>query len=265
VTLALSVVFGAVGAMWALTHDSETYDLNGIPLSQALWSIAFILPLLRFAPQDSSWIGRTPFLGRAVALVNNRAVTIYLWHNVLIDLSYPIEDKLSAAAPALANVVYNPVWNYFVIWILIAGAVLIFGWVEDVAARRSPRLFPVGPSAAERRAADEAAKETERAEAQTVHSADQLRYPATASRPVAAQTAVHPPAYWNQPPYDQYDQGYGNNAQRGTVYGAPQPRPPREERPYDEGPYGRGDDRTQPYPAQPYPIQPHPPRHRGEE
>ena len=61
-----SAVAAAAGVAWALSHPSEgddglSYDLNGIPIAQALWSIAVILPLLRFAP-DASWIGRTPVL-----------------------------------------------------------------------------------------------------------------------------------------------------------------------------------------------------------
>lgn len=205
-TAGISVVLAAVGAAWALTHDSETYDLNGIPLAHALWSMAFILPLLRFAP-DASRIGRTPFLGRFVALVNARAVTIYLWHNVLIDLSYPIEDKLAAAVPALSGVVYNSIWNFGVIWVLIAGAVLVFGWVEDVAARRSPRLFPVGPSAAERRAADAAAAEQAAGAAAPHH--DQVP---TGSQPIVAHASVQGTAY-PDPRYD--DRGHPPQDYRG--------------------------------------------------
>jgi peptidoglycan/LPS O-acetylase OafA/YrhL len=200
----ISVAMAAVGAIWALTHDADGYDLNGIPLAQALWSMAFILPLLRYAP-DASWIGRTPFLGRFVALVNARAVTIYLWHNVLIDLSYPIEDKIAAAVPALSSAVYNPAATYIIIWVLIAGAVVLFGWAEDVAARRSPRIFPVGPSAAERRAADAAAQEKELAEAPTMHSADQFPPFArgNATQPLPTQAAA--PDY----PQPAYASGYG--------------------------------------------------------
>ena len=227
-TAGISVALAAVGAAWALTHDSETYDLNGIPLAQALWSMAFILPLLRFAP-DASWIGRTPFLGRFVALVNARAVTIYLWHNVLIDLSYPIEDKLAAAAPALSGVVYNSIWNFVVIWVLIAGAVLVFGWVEDVAARRPARLFPVGPSAAERRAADAAAAQPATAEqaagagATAAAGAPHYGQAPTATQPIVAHASVqgggYPDPRYPDPRYDDRryyaPQGYDRQPDSG--------------------------------------------------
>jgi peptidoglycan/LPS O-acetylase OafA/YrhL len=245
-TMGISLALAGAGAAWSLTHDSATYDLNGIPLGQALWSMAFILPLLRFAPADSSRIGRTPFLGRFVALVNARAVTIYLWHNVLIDLSFPIEDKLGAAVPALSSVVYNPIWNFFVIWVLIACAVLVFGWVEDVAARRSPRLFPVGPSAAQRRAADAAAAEEAAVslDAPTVHSADQ--YPqyaqaAGAYRPVevAAQDPRYPDPRYPDPRYDdpRYDDPRYGDARHNDERGYQQAQ--------GEGGYGGGQHREE--------------------
>ncbi|EXG82447.1 putative acyltransferase [Cryptosporangium arvum DSM 44712] len=151
--LGVAAVCAAAATGWALTHPGDdpgaTYDLNEIPLADALWSIAFVLPLLRFAP-DASRIGRTPVLGRVVTLVNNRAVTIYLWHNVMIGLSFVLEDTIESVFPGAAPLTGNAVWNYAVIWVLVAICVVVFGWVEDLAAGRTPRLFPVGPSAARR-------------------------------------------------------------------------------------------------------------------
>ncbi|WP_084701622.1 acyltransferase family protein [Cryptosporangium arvum] len=161
VAFVLVAAGGAVG--WVLTHPSDSYDLNGIPIAQSLWSIAVILPLLRFAP-DASWIGRTPVLGRFVALVNNRAVTIYLWHNILIDLAFFSGERLEGVGGFWeSGVSTNPVFAYAVVWVLIAVAVMLFGWAEDLAARRKPRLWPVGPSASEVREKDlarEAAADT---------------------------------------------------------------------------------------------------------
>ncbi|GAA3397000.1 acyltransferase [Cryptosporangium minutisporangium] len=160
--LTFVAVAGGAGIAWALTHPSETdtgfsYDLNAIPIAQALWSMAIIVPLLRFAP-EASWIGRTPVLGRFVALVNARAVTIYLWHNILIDMSYLISERMEGIGGIWeSGITYHPAWIFGTTWVLILLAVVVFGWVEDLAARRRPRLFPVGPSAAAQRAAHEAA------------------------------------------------------------------------------------------------------------
>jgi hypothetical protein len=35
-------------------------------------------------------------------------------------------------------------WTFVLIWPLIALAILAFGWIEDLAAGRSPRLWPDG-------------------------------------------------------------------------------------------------------------------------
>ncbi|GIJ48954.1 integral membrane transferase [Virgisporangium aliadipatigenens] len=128
----------AAGAAWALTHETdEGANLNEIPLAQGLYSLGFVLVALRVAP-SMGWLARNRPLDGTVTLLNSRAVTIYLWHNVAIALAFPLGDLIGA-------------WNlgdlgYLGVAVaLIALAVLVFGWVEDVAARRRPALLPVGP------------------------------------------------------------------------------------------------------------------------
>ncbi|WP_169745009.1 acyltransferase family protein [Cryptosporangium arvum] len=235
--IALVAACAIGGIAWALGHPAqdadagEAYDLNGIPLANALWSIAVIIPLLRFAP-DASWIGRTPFLGRLVALVNNRAVTIYLWHNVMIDASYPIDDWLTRWLPE--GLVENPAWDFLTVWVLVALCVLAFGWVEDLAARRKPRLFPVGPSAAERRAehaAELAAKAAEDTPAPVA---------ANAARPGDDQRPYGGPDQYGAPDrYGRPDDRYGRPEQHG--------RPD----PYGQGQYTQPDRYPQQRPAGP--------------
>lgn len=123
-----------LGASWALTHPDPVfgYDLNEIPLAQALWCPGAVLVLLRWSP-GLTWLDRVPVLGRLVTVVNARALTVYLWHNIAIELAVPVNDRLG---------LYDP-WQLFATaWALIAVAVLAFGWVEDIAARRRPRLLP---------------------------------------------------------------------------------------------------------------------------
>lgn len=231
------------GIAWAVGHPvtdadpGETYDLNGIPLANALWSIAVIIPLLRFAP-DASWIGRTPFLGRLVALVNNRAVTIYLWHNVMIDASFPIDDWLTRWIPG--SVVENPAWDFLTVWVGIAVCVLAFGWVEDLAARRKPRLFPVGPSAAERKAEYAAAQAARAADAAGTDGATGIPVPANAAaaghpgdeyrpdgyradgyRAEDHHAGGHPPASY--PPAGPPHGGPGADGPNRQQYGGPRP------------------------------------------
>ncbi len=133
----------AAGAWWASGHPvGGTFDLDGIPLAQALWSAGFVPLLLRFRPRFDELV-RHPVADRTVTVFNARAVTVYLWHEVALMASVPVID-LMWEVPALER--HLPVeslwWQFGVAWALIAVAVACFGCVEDVAARRRPRLLP---------------------------------------------------------------------------------------------------------------------------
>lgn len=138
----------ALGLEWAATHlTDEGWNLNAIPLAQALWSLGFCAVLLRLSPVWASLPGRLRILDRGVTLVNNRAVTIYLWHNLLLVAAVPLVDlgwenpAISAAVPWLLD----SDWLLFLlVWPLLGLAILCVGWVEDVGARRHPRLWPAG-------------------------------------------------------------------------------------------------------------------------
>ncbi|SHN48063.1 acyltransferase family protein [Cryptosporangium aurantiacum] len=249
--LATFVVGAAAGGIvWALSHPLETddgnsYDLNGIPVAQALWSLAVIVPLLRFAP-DASWIGRTPVLGRFVALVNARAVTIYLWHNVLIDVSYVLSEKLEEVGGVWeSGITYHPAWIFGSTWILIVGAVVLFGWVEDLAARRRPRLFPVGPSAAAQRAARDA-------EATGPPDGEPAGPPVFSAAEPPGRYGAEPPGRYGAEPAAVYGAEtpgvYG--AESPGVYGAEQPGHARAGA-RAPGQYG---ERDRGYPAQGPPV-----------
>jgi peptidoglycan/LPS O-acetylase OafA/YrhL len=127
----------AVAAGWILTHPGPRgYDLNDIPLGNALWSAAFILVVLRFAPALRP--------RRSVTVLNARALTVYLWHVPIIvvvthageDAGWPVRGALGIG------------WRLVVVAALLAVVVLLAGWVEDIAAGRRPVLLPqvVGPT-----------------------------------------------------------------------------------------------------------------------
>ena len=134
IPLAAACVGGSL--YWSHTHP-DAGGLKYIPVAYAVYNIGFVLFLLRWSPA-MGWLSRRPGLTKWVSLINARAVTIYLWNNVAIALCYPVGDALQ-------------VWRlgkfFEVGYVLIAlgllcNAVLIFGWVEDVAARRKPRFLP---------------------------------------------------------------------------------------------------------------------------
>jgi len=135
----------AAGTAWALTHPADDgLDLNDIPLAQALYSLGFVLLALRISPTMNR-LPRIRPLDGAVTLLNSRAVTVYLWHNIAITLAFPLGDLVGAWR--VGNVGY-----FGLALVLLIVAVLAFGWVEDLAAKRQPAILP--PPLATRRSRD---------------------------------------------------------------------------------------------------------------
>jgi peptidoglycan/LPS O-acetylase OafA/YrhL len=138
-TVIAAIVLGAAAVYWLHGHPDEGgWDLNNVPEAQALWSLAFVLVVLRWQPA-MGWLRRSRPLDRLVTLLNNRAVTIYLWHNIAITAVWPLLTLV-----ALDDVGHglNDSVDLVTALLLTAIAVLAFGWLEDVAARRRPRFWP---------------------------------------------------------------------------------------------------------------------------
>jgi peptidoglycan/LPS O-acetylase OafA/YrhL len=127
------------GGLWAFTHPTESgLDLNDIPLAQGLYSFGFVLLALRVRP-NLAWLRRVGVLDWLVTAANARAVTIYLWHNPAISMSYPIGDWLGVWHFGAAG---GDVLCLLIAVVLVAVATVALGWVEDMAAGRQPRLIP---------------------------------------------------------------------------------------------------------------------------
>lgn len=144
---ALSLAALGYGGWYAFSHQSDygTYDLDENPLAQAFWSAGFVLVLMwakAYFRIDFDRLTRFPRLDRTVTIFNARAVTIYLWHEIALILAVPLTDQFWNV-PAFEK--YLPLesqWFMFGIgWVLIAVFVLVCGWVEDVAAKKKPRLL----------------------------------------------------------------------------------------------------------------------------
>ncbi|MEU8793792.1 acyltransferase [Streptomyces sp. NPDC048643] len=146
--LGASLAALAYGGWFAFAHRAEygTYDLDEIPLAQAFWSAGFVTLLLyakAFFDVDFGWLTRFRRLGRAVTIFNGRAVTIYLWHEIALILAVPLIDQFWKVPAFEAWLPLESQWFLFAVgWVLIWIAIFLFGWVEDVAARKRPRLLP---------------------------------------------------------------------------------------------------------------------------
>ncbi|WP_373464545.1 acyltransferase family protein [Streptomyces sp. V4I2] len=148
VVVVLSLAAMGYGGWYAVGHQAEfgTYDLDGIPLAQAFWSAGFVLLLMWAKARcriDFAGLTRFRRLDRLVTVFNARAVTIYLWHEIALILTVPLIDRFWQVPAFETYLPLESQWFMFGVgWILIAGFVLGCGWVEDVAARRKPRLLP---------------------------------------------------------------------------------------------------------------------------
>ena len=90
--LGAACVGGALA--WAYLHPVEHHmDLPSIPVAYAVYSIGFVLILMRWAPR-MEWLRRSRPADGFVSMVNNRAVTIYLWHNVAITIAVALFNPL---------------------------------------------------------------------------------------------------------------------------------------------------------------------------
>ncbi|MER7883434.1 acyltransferase [Streptomyces fimicarius] len=149
-TISLASIVMGFGLWWASGHlTADGWDLNDIPLAQAAWSLGFCVILLQYAPSWQELPGRLVRFDRLVTLANNRAVTIYLWHNLLILATVPLIDLLWKIPYVDAHLGSTVEAGYtllmtLLIWPLLALVIVAVGWVEDVAAQRRPRLWPDG-------------------------------------------------------------------------------------------------------------------------
>jgi peptidoglycan/LPS O-acetylase OafA/YrhL len=127
----VAAIAAVCAVVWAAFHPGPRhFDLNDIPLANALWSLAFMLVLLRFSPALRQH--------RLVTVLNARALTVYLWHVPIIVLITHAGEDAGWPLHGAAGVA----WRLIVVGALLGLAVLALGWVEDVAASRRPVLVP---------------------------------------------------------------------------------------------------------------------------
>lgn len=136
----LGVLCIAGGLAWGITHPVEgRFDLTSLPLAYAIYAVGFVLVLMRWSPR-MAWLGRVRPLNGFVSMVNNRAVTIYLWHNVAITVAVALFDVWQLWR--IPTQFLEEATDFGIALGLTAVAVLALGWVEDLAARRKPRVSP---------------------------------------------------------------------------------------------------------------------------
>lgn len=140
----LGAVLCAAGVGWALRYplpDQPVPDVSDIPLAAALFNLGFGLVLLRL-PLTLSFVERVPVLRGMLDIINRRALTIYLWGNVAVWVVMELPGRYGV--PQLLPGGAREPWVMLGATLgVLAVIVLGVGWVEDLAARRPPRLLPL--------------------------------------------------------------------------------------------------------------------------
>ena len=116
----------------ALEAGGRAWTVEASSITLAHYSFGVVFILMRFSSK-MEWLKRHRAIDRIITIFNSRAVTIYLWHNAAILIAMDSLGHFGIETPAL--------W-FPLTWALIGVFVLAFGWVEDVAAQRSPELLP---------------------------------------------------------------------------------------------------------------------------
>jgi cellulose synthase/poly-beta-1,6-N-acetylglucosamine synthase-like glycosyltransferase/peptidoglycan/xylan/chitin deacetylase (PgdA/CDA1 family) len=123
----------AGGIAWTM-YKSKDLDVDAVPLGQALLSAGVVI-LVLVVSRGMAWLDRIPLLGGLLTIIADRALTIYLCFPVAFAAAPLVDARLGLAAA-------DPRIRAITSACLILVGVLLFGWIEDVAARRPPRVFP---------------------------------------------------------------------------------------------------------------------------
>ncbi|MFI5496879.1 acyltransferase [Actinoplanes sp. NPDC051859] len=126
---------------WAIMHPVDgVFLLAAHPVAFSIFQIGFVLLLFRWSP-PMGWLARCRPLDGFVSMINNRAVSIYLWHMPAIAVGVYVVDP-SIVTLKRPDDLLSCLIVLAIALPLLALAVLAFGWVEDLSARRPPRISP---------------------------------------------------------------------------------------------------------------------------
>ena len=128
----LAVAAGVAAVAWRLTQPVPLGVVNNShPLHLFVgtaWLAAALAAETPLARLGASRLGRRP-----VRVIGSRALTIYLWHTTAIIVALNVLDARGVDGP-----LSHPGGLVVLTALGTAVAVALFGWVEDLAARRRP-------------------------------------------------------------------------------------------------------------------------------
>ena len=128
----LAVAALAGGALWTKLYV-PSLEIDEVPLAAALISAGVVIPLLSASP-GMAWLDKIPVLRGLLGLITGRALTIYLLFPIAVAAVPLVVARRGLGTDTRTLVLVT-------VGLTVLG-VLLFGWVEDLAARRPLGVYP---------------------------------------------------------------------------------------------------------------------------
>jgi chitinase len=135
----LSLILMSAGLVGTLrAGDVTAASLAGLPVANSLWGAGAVILLLRLHSKPSAQ-PRSSWVRSALAGIQGRALTIFLWSFPAFSISAALLARYGSSPQSNTAAVAQ---RTAVALGLIVVAVLLLGWLEDLAIGRTPRLNP---------------------------------------------------------------------------------------------------------------------------
>ena len=134
---AIAVVAAAGATLWCITQPVPDHVVNDSHPAHLLVGLGWLCTFFVARPFIERVAATRP--GRAfIGQVSQRTITIYLWHSTAVIVAFEVLRRADIPFPVGGWVA--------ALLLLTAGVttvfVFAFGWVEDIANKRSPRMWP---------------------------------------------------------------------------------------------------------------------------
>ena len=133
----IALASGTAGAAWVITQPVPGHVVNDSHPAHLFIGFAWLAVFMAGAPMIER-LASASFARDTIRTINSRSLTIYLWHSTAIILAYHLLWNVEAPLP-------RGVFTASIVGLMFAGTaafVALFGWLEDLAGKRSPQLWP---------------------------------------------------------------------------------------------------------------------------
>ena len=134
--IVVAVVAGVAAAVWRLTQPVPLGVVNNSHPLHLLVGTAWLAAALA-AERPLARLGASRLARGPIRAIGGRSLTIYLWHTAAIIVAVNLLE-----APGIDGSPLRPVALAGLTGLGIMVAVGLFGWIEDLAARRRENGFP---------------------------------------------------------------------------------------------------------------------------